>query len=296
MIRFKVFKGSHLLLAISMIVLLAAIIFVSLYGNAANPADMQANTVSITESMVTDEAKAVTAFASLSNASPLLQIEIIPDEDTVRIENADQKRILIYHTHTHEAYEQTEAALYNAIEAWRTADSEHNVVHLGKMLANELRRLGHSVVHDTTDHELDSMDEAYIISLKTLESYQENFDLCIDLHRDAYHEGMNMFIKAGGGQEYAQFMCLVGRGDSYSGKEKPDYASNLDFAQKLTLALNAEIPGICRNVTVKTGRYNQHIGRNNLLIEVGHNRNTLQQAMNSIPCLAKGIHSTLISQ
>lgn len=294
MIRFKVIKGSHLLLAISMLILLAVIAFIMLQGGFS--AEQEAvSPVAIVQNVSPQEAKAITVFASNASSSSMLRIEIIPDTAVPEAQTQTSGNILIYHTHTHEAYEQEADESYAALEAWRTDDTSHNVVHLGSVLAEELRNLGYTVTHDTTDHEQDSLSDAYVRSLKTLESYSDSFDLCIDLHRDAYVEGLLPCI-ANGEMEYAQLMCLVGRGDAYPESEKPDYERNLHFAQQLTTALNREIPNICRNVTIKTGRYNQHIGQISLLIEVGHNKNTLRQALNSIPPLARQIDSILSRQ
>lgn len=44
-----------------------------------------------------------------------------------------------------------------------------------------------------------------------------------------------------------------------------------------------------RNIRVKTGRYNQHISDQCLLVEVGHNANTLEQALNAVEYLAEAI-------
>ena len=44
-----------------------------------------------------------------------------------------------------------------------------------------------------------------------------------------------------------------------------------------------------RNIRVKTGRYNQHISNQCLLVEVGHNANTLEQALNAVEYLAEAI-------
>ncbi len=46
---------------------------------------------------------------------------------------------------------------------------------------------------------------------------------------------------------------------------------------------------------VKDGRYNQNIGVFSILVEVGHNRNTLREALNSIPPLAQALHALLIA-
>lgn len=290
MIRFKVVKGSHLLLIVSILILLAVILFLALqssFGTGSSTSNVSSTTT------VLEEAKAVSAFASSNNSLSSLNIQILPDAPPNETASPSKGNILIYHTHTHEAYEQDNEENYIALEAWRTDDNSHNVVQLGNALADELRKLGYSVIHDTTDHELDSLENAYVRSLETLQSYECRFDLCIDLHRDAYVEGLLPCLESSDGIEYAQMMCLVGRGDNYPEHEKPNYQLNLQFAQKLTNALNSEIPNLCRNVTIKTGRYNQHIGNISLLIEVGHNKNTLQQALYSIPILAFGIDKVL---
>ena len=296
MIRYKVIKGSHLLLWFAVIVLLAAILFVALQGDAK--VNMQADDtrqyVETINAVSMQEAKAPSAFASNSADKNRLSIEVIADAPPEASEAPDTS-ILIYHTHTHEAYAQNAQDPYVAIEAWRTLDAQHSVVRVGEALADALRELGYSVTHDTSDHEQDSLDDAYIRSLETLEGYRADgaeFDLTIDLHRDAYVDGLLPFCKHNE-NEYAQIMLLVGRGDAYEADKKPAYEANLAFAQRITSFLNSEIPGICRNVTVKQGRYNQHMGKLCILAEVGHNQNSLEQALESVPHLAKAINYAL---
>ena len=290
MVRFKVIKGSHLLLAFAVIVLLAVIAFILIQSGAQTlpSAGTAAQDREIVQLDTTnEEAKAAVAFAS--NASvPALQIEIIPDAPSAApIESGGT--ILIYHTHTHEAYAQDSDDPYEAIETWRTMDEEHSVVRVGTALADALTALGYRVTHDTTDHEQDALSSAYERSLVTLEGYNESFDLRIDLHRDAYVDGLEERYTGPDGTKYAQLMLLVGRGDGYSGADRPPYEENLAFAQRLTNALNEQLPGLCRNVTVKKGRYNQHTDERCILVEVGHNLNTLREALNSVPALAQAI-------
>ena len=279
MVRFRVIKGSHLLLALAVVVLLAVAAVILLQLPAAEPASVQ------TAEMFFE------TFASAGLNESALHIEVVPDPTASPIPS-NGKRILIYHTHTHEAYAQVESDPYVAVEAWRTEDKAHSVVRLGEALAGLLTEKGYEVVHDRTDHELQDINQSYVRSLHTLESYTETFDLTIDLHRDAYVESLSTAFSHDG-EEYAQLMLLVGRGDAYEGSEKPDYDGNLAFAQKLTTSMNAAMEGICRNVTVKKGRYNQHIGKRAILVEVGHNMNTLEQALNSIPCLADAIDAII---
>ena len=65
------------------------------------------------------------------------------------------------------------------------------------------------------------------------------------------------------------------------------------MAAKLTENLRHIEKRLARDVRVKTGRYNQHVGQLSLLIEVGHNANTLEQALHAIPFLAESLALTL---
>ena len=202
-------------------------------------------------------------------------------------------RVLIYHTHTHEAYEQVADDPYEETEKWRTEDEAHSVVRVGRELAECLRARGIEVVHDTTDHEPPKLGTAYVRSLETLESYgAEEFDCYIDLHRDAYIEGMRgVQTLSVNGAQTAQLMILIGNGEGF--EVKPDYAGNLEFARNLTDRINALAPGLCKDVMVKTGRYNQHIGKNAILVEVGNNMNTLSEALSAMPTLADALAAQL---
>ena len=63
-------------------------------------------------------------------------------------------KILIYHTHTTEAYTATKESSYVQTSSYRTADPSKSVLAVGEALAERLRtQYGFSVIHDTTDHE-----------------------------------------------------------------------------------------------------------------------------------------------
>ena len=211
-----------------------------------------------------------------------------------------RKRVLIYHTHTYEAYEPTKDDPYQPTEQWRTADSAHNVVRVGEELAGLLRGLGVEVVHDITAFEPPSLSSAYTRSLEMLKKRiqaGERYDLYIDLHRDAYaasYTGPNTVTA--GGVEAAKLMLLIGKGEGQTGQgfdEKPDWEGNLAIAQSVTDALNAQCAGLCRDVCVKSGRFNQHVSLGCVLIEAGNNRNTLGEVLAAMPYLADAIAQCL---
>ena len=211
-----------------------------------------------------------------------------------------RKRVLIYHTHTYEAYEQTPDDPYEETEKWRTADSAHNVVRVGEELAALLRSLGVEVVHDVTAFEPPNLSSAYTRSLEMLEKRQaagEKYDLYIDLHRDAYAEsqtGPNT-VNAGG-VEAAKLMLLIGKGEGQTSEgfdQRPDWEANLSIAQAMTDDLNAQVDGLCREVCVKSGRFNQHVAVGCVLVEAGNNRNTLEEVLAAMPYLADAILKAL---
>ena len=51
----------------------------------------------------------------------------------------------------------------------------------------------------------------------------------------------------------------------------------------------ARLEQIARDVRVKSGRYNQQVSSKCILVEVGHNANTLEQALAAMPYLARAI-------
>ena len=227
----------------------------------------------------------------------IFQMEIIRDGIALTAHSAP--KVLIYHTHTYEAYEQTGETQYKQTEKWRTSDSSHNVVAVGKALAGALRSLGIDVVHDTTAFEPPNLDDAYGRSLSMLENRLENgelYDLYIDLHRDALAASSTIKRTVNiGGEEIARFMVLVGKGTTGGYQEKPDWETNILFAQRITDHLNELHVGLARDVKIKTGRFNQHISDGCILIECGMNTNTLAEVLAGIPYLAEAISATLVS-
>lgn len=206
---------------------------------------------------------------------------------------APPMRVLIYHTHTYEAFAKGDAD-YQETEKWRTANSAYNVVRVGDELAALLRALGVDAVHDTTAFEPPDLGGAYTRSLEMLEARRaagERYDLYIDLHRDAAAASGTNTVRIGG-VEVARLMLLVGKGEGYTDQgydQRPNWEQNLRIAQSLTDALNQQANGLCREVCLKSGRFNQHVADACILVEAGNNLNTLEEVLAAIPYLADAI-------
>ncbi|NLG25399.1 MAG: hypothetical protein GX558_08580 [Clostridiales bacterium] len=316
MIRIKVYRLSHLIVGAAAIVLAAVVLGLVLrFALAGQP---QAVSIRMGDAGATVQA-AEAAFSVSAPASPRpggapamevvfpgdpegedehtdetlpgMQVEVVPDDDRFTVASPT---VLIYHTHTQEAYSQVSDDLYVEVSQWRTADRAHSVVRVGEELARLLTERGFVVTHDATDHEPPKLSTAYARSLKTIQSYPQHFDLYIDLHRDAYSAASGPIALSLGSEKLARLMLLVGKGDDFS--DKPDYAGNLAFAGALTDSLNSIAPGICRDVLVKKNRYNQHIGMPSILLEVGNNENTLRQALASMPYVADALSILMLEK
>lgn len=272
MIRIKVIRASHLAigLAIAALVIAAALIFL----NWASQRDPSGRTTAAQVAAVS-----VSSEMEACLAAPVF-ISDVPSKD---------KTILIYHTHTHEAYAQSPDDPYEEVSAFRTMDGRHSVIRVGEALAENLRAMGYTVVHDTADYEQNDIATAYERSLAALQSHREPFDLYIDLHRDAY-TGQHTASE----QEdvsCAQVMFVVGTGESFA--EKPDYEANLAFARLATGAMNRRMSGSTRPVLTTDQRYNQHVGCPSVLIEVGHHENTLAEALQAVEVLAYALDEAM---
>lgn len=233
-----------------------------------------------------------------------LRIEVIvPQQQEPAVQAAaaaaeaeEKPRVLIYHTHTWEAYEMTEDERYTPTETWRTKDERHNMIRVGEVLADHLRALGFDVTHDRTAFEPPNLSQSYARSLSMLEERMdggERYDYIFDVHRDAYsgpYNGANGISLDG--RQAAYVMMLVGKGTGATGSgfdERPDWPQNLALAQAITDEMNSLAAGISREVKIKTGRFNQHVSTGALLIEVGNNRNTLAEALAACPVIAQAV-------
>ncbi|MDR1599993.1 MAG: stage II sporulation protein P [Oscillospiraceae bacterium] len=226
--------------------------------------------------------------------------EAVPEHD-VRIDTITRKRegalrVLIYHTHTEEAYTPTPDYTYRTHGEWHTQNLECSIARVGEELAFILaEEYGWEVAHDTTDYEPPNFDTAYARSLQGVAAYAERgetFDLYIDMHRDSYsaiHASNTVTV---GGIEAARLRLLVGKGGDFD--QKPDWEQNLTLAQSITDRLNAIAPTLAASVYLSPrNRYNQHVSTNAVLVEVGNNLNTMEEALAVVPFLAEALDAVM---
>ena len=226
--------------------------------------------------------------AAINDSEPMpdFRLEVV----SVSVSRSRQKRVYLYHTHTFEAYEIDPENRYVQTEKWRTADHRYNVVRVGEELTTHLQSAGVFVTHDVTDYEMPRLSSAYARSMEGLkEAAEEGYDLYIDLHRDSYSSGNGQNTVPVDGTDTARILILIGQGTGSSLEEKPDWQQNQRAAQRIANALNERVEGLCRGVSLKSGRYNQQAASPSMLIEVGNNKNILAEAIAAAEPLARAI-------
>ena len=194
--------------------------------------------------------------------------------------NNAKPRVLIYHTHTTEAYLTSDKDTY--INS--SSDLSRTVCAVGDVIKSELEKIyGISVIHDETLHNLVDYDASYKKSGATLDKYLRsygNFDLIIDLHRDGFNITNKQVPKIKlNGEDVAQIMFVVAQANPRYAKQKKLVNSMIGISNKLypNLLKDKEITVVNRGIDF----YNQNKSDNALLVEVGSNNNTIAQVKNT---------------
>ena len=198
---------------------------------------------------------------------------------------ADGPQILIIHTHSSEAYTQAGLDRYEASDTTRTEDSEHNIIRVGDELYRLLESAGLNVIHDRGVYDYPSYTGSYGRSGAAVEQYLKEYPtirVVFDVHRDALGSDGVIYktVAEEEGTCASQAMLLVGTDES--GLEHPNWRENLSLALYLQDAVLRAHPTLMRPLTVVPQRYNQQLCHGMMILEVGSNGNTLQEALAAV--------------
>ena len=92
-------------------------------------------------------------------------------------------------------------------------------------------------------------------------------------------DGVSLTVAEIGGKKAAQVMIISGCQESGNGvSDFPDWKQNLVFALLLQQKMEQTFPGLTRPVFFSPRRYNMHLSHCSLLLEVGSDSNTLEEA------------------
>lgn len=211
----------------------------------------------------------------------------------------DKPAVLIFHTHTTESYQTLDRDFYAVGSTSRDNDLSKNMVRVGDAICEELEKAGYIVIHDKNIYDK-KYNGAYSRSreavAETLKKYP-SIQVTLDIHRDAIQTSNGTKIKPTAnldGKKAAQVMIISGCQEEGNGIEDfPDWRYNLIFALKLQQKMEEAFPSLTRPVFFCPRRYNMNMTRCSLLLEVGSDSNTLEEAYISGKCIGKALSDLL---
>ncbi len=213
------------------------------------------------------------------------------------IEQTDQPQVLIYHTHTSESYLTYDTGYFYESFFPRSTERSESVCAVGEEITKQLNAAGIVTLHDTTLHDYPSYSGAYDRSLATIEEYLEKYPtikVVLDIHRDGIGTDTEKHkpVFELDGHKGAQMMILAGYNYDDS-EEFRDWEYNLRFALRLQQAAANKCPELVRPVNFSDFMYNMNVNTGSLLIEVGAEANTLEEARYTGYCLGQVLAEVL---
>ena len=218
-----------------------------------------------------------TAGRDLMNARDLLSRDMTMKGDD------SKPQILIYHTHSQEAY--------------KDSGPGQTVVGIGDYLTRLLEAKGYNVYHDKSVYDLKNgqldRSKAYNYALDGITNIlQQNpsIEVVLDIHRDGVGENLHLVTQVDG-RDTAQIMFFNGLSQTPEGPieylQNPYREDNLAFSLQMQLGAAAYYPGFTRKIYLKGLRYNEHLRPKSSLIEVGAQTNTYEEALNAMEPLSE---------
>lgn len=222
--------------------------------------------------------------------SAQLNADALLGKDVRLSHDASTPQILIYHTHSQEGYADSVPG-----------DASMTVVGVGDYLTELLtQKYGFSVIHHTGQYDVGDRDHAYAKAGPALEQIlaeNQSIEVVIDLHRDGVGNNTRLVTEQNGVQ-MAQVMFFNGLSRTTKTGDieylyNPYIADNLAVSFQMQLKAAEYYPGFTRRIYLKGYRYNMHYCPKTLLIEVGAQTNTLEEAKSAMVPLADLLNKVL---
>ena len=237
-----------------------------------------------TPKIVERTATAVSEIKNLSGKS--IDAEKIAKEPLGYKISSTSPQVLIVHTHTTESYHEQD----------RSVDEEKNMTAVGKVMAKKLSESGILCVHDTTVHDYPSYNGAYTLSAATTKAQlaaNPSIKIVLDVHRDAVssEDGSKLKLSTNiNGESVAQIMFVVGTDAQL---KHNNWKENMKLALKLQRKANEMYPTLMRPINLRAQRFNQQLSKGSIIIEVGTNGNTIEEAKRGAELISDVIVSVL---
>lgn len=221
---------------------------------------------------------------------------LIKQGSDLKIKDKSKPTILIYHSHTTEAYSLLDVGYYMKADS-RSNDISRNMVRVGDELVKYLEKAGFNVIHDKKIHDVD-YNASYDESRKVIEYYLEKYpsiEVTIDVHRDDITYSNKTKVKPTvkiNGKKAARMMIIAGC-EYNRVKNFPDWEYNLRFDLAVQQKVNEKYKDLMRPILFSERKYNMYETHNSFLLEVGTDANTLDEACYSARLFGKAFGELL---
>lgn len=201
--------------------------------------------------------------------------------------------VLIMHTHTTESFSE-EAYIKGAPD--RNLDETKNITAVGNAMRQVFDKNGIKAVHDKTVHDYPSYNSAYQSAAATINKNLNSYGgICVvlDVHRDGItrEDGTKVKLVTDiNGEKTAQIMLVVGT-DTNLPHDK--WQENFKFASKIQAKGVEMYPSLMRPIDLRKERFNEQLTLGSIIIEVGSNGNTMEEAIRGGERIAEIISAVL---
>lgn len=198
----------------------------------------------------------------------------------VDYEKFKQYQVMLYCTHSSESY------IPDSGTANLNGGRLGLVNQVAAQIADSLKFKGIKAELVETVHDYPDYNLSYTNSRATVKNILESSNhklLLFDIHRDSIPgltEAQRVKIN---GKNAAPILIIVGTDER---KEHPNWKKNLTFAKTINAIGEKKYPDLIKGIRTKAGTYNQEFHPQSLLLELGSDYNSMEEASYSAELLA----------
>ncbi len=208
--------------------------------------------------------------------------ELLKGTPSLTKSEKNEVSVLIFHTHTTESYQTLDRDSYLKSFSPRNEDETKNMIRVGEEIASQLEKAGIGVIHDKEIYDR-KYSGAYDRSGEAVDRYLEKYpsvQVVLDVHRDAIQTSETIKVKPVttiNGKKAAQIMIISGcEGGNVT--DFPHWEENLKFALRLQKTAEEMYPTLMRPLFFCNRKYNMYKSKCSVLLEMGSDGNTLDEA------------------
>lgn len=197
---------------------------------------------------------------------------------------SEEVQVILYHTHNAETYQPSDGVS-------KLAGQNGGIAQAGEILKQCLERsYGIKTLHNLTLHDYPDWSRSYKNSLNTINNLLQGnpqVQAVFDVHRDAGYTKKEPTTIMINGKNAAKIMIVIGANHDH-------WQQNLAFARQLEDSADRLYPGLVKDLRiVQTSRYNQQAHPHSLILEIGSDLNTQEEADYAMECFAQVIAEVL---